>query len=628
MNILSSYDGIINYGIIFLFECAVLLLYLLFKLISTKNDKSKCNKLYKRSIIIFILGIAVFFSSTLYSFITISDFNKNTFTTYTDYEINNYNIKIDVLENSKIIVKERFQVDFKNTTDKSIYKYIPEYVSDNNKLNIRKINIKNIKTNTKYKIIKDRDSGKKLIKIDNNSQDNNYELEYTYYLNNKYKNYNKFDCFIFDYFSNGSISNGESISINMPKEFNKNNIMLNKNINYYIEDNTIYTKLDKNNVNNINNNLILSINLPRNYFKDNINMYSIFTFIIILFLIIEILFVIYLFLKSILIRSDNNSTNINDKLSPIEIFYLYNNYNNYNKRDFYITLLLSLLSKNIIKLNRRDNDLYVFKVNKYFDLDSYINREVKVIKLKEFKCNLANLYNFSFYKEYLNDFSNGKNEIIIRDKIDDFYRYTKYFVDNGYIKIVSDSIDSYDKEELNKLILKRDSINNSIDSLMNEYELKFYEKFFEGIDEKRIYHDQFYDLSISDTVDLLIKKYNKDVLYDLGCFKCLYIISFLYFIISILFIFNFNMLFGINNYLYYTYLISYIYMIIIPIISLLINKKNSYYKNILFNFKSLKEKVKNSDISTCNNDLVLAYVFSKDFKIINNCDETKDLVNF
>ena len=81
-----------------------------------------------------------------------------------------------------------------------------------------------------------------------------------------------------------------------------------------------------------------------------------------------------MFLKSILIRSDNNSTNINDKLSPIEIFYLYNNYNNYNKRDFYITLLLSLLSKNIIKLNRRDNDLYVFKVNKYFDLDSYINR--------------------------------------------------------------------------------------------------------------------------------------------------------------------------------------------------------------------------------------------------------------
>ena len=80
-----------------------------------------------------------------------------------------------------------------------------------------------------------------------------------------------------------------------------------------------------------------------------------------------------------------------------------------------------MLSKNIIKLNRRDNALYVSKVNKYFDLDSYINREVKVIKLKEFKCNLANLYYFSFYKEYLNDFSNSKNEIIIRDKIDDFY---------------------------------------------------------------------------------------------------------------------------------------------------------------------------------------------------------------
>ena len=29
--------------------------------------------------------------------------------------------------------------------------------------------------------------------------------------------------------------------------------------------------------------------------------------------------------------------------------------------------------------------------------------------------------------------------------------------------------------------------------------------------------------------------------------------------ISILFIFNFNMLFGINNCLYYTHLISYIY---------------------------------------------------------------------
>ena len=49
---------------------------------------------------------------------------------------------------------------------------------------------------------------------------------------------------------------------------------------------------------------------------------------------------------------------------------------------------------------------------------------------------------------------------------------------------------------------------------MNEYELKFYENFFWGIDEKRIYYDQFYDLSISDTVDLLIKKYNKDVFYD------------------------------------------------------------------------------------------------------------------
>ena len=70
-----------------------------------------------------------------------------------------------------------------------------------------------------------------------------------------------------------------------------------------------------------------------------------------------------------------------------------------------------MLSKNIIKLNRRDNVLYVSKVNKYFDLDSYINREVKVIKLKEFKCNLANLYYFSFYKEYLNDFSN--NDLVL-----------------------------------------------------------------------------------------------------------------------------------------------------------------------------------------------------------------------
>ena len=70
-----------------------------------------------------------------------------------------------------------------------------------------------------------------------------------------------------------------------------------------------------------------------------------------------------------------------------------------------------MLSKNIIKLNRRDNALYVSKVNKYFDLDSYINREVKVIKLKEFKCNLANLYYFSFYKEYLNDFSN--NDLVL-----------------------------------------------------------------------------------------------------------------------------------------------------------------------------------------------------------------------
>ena len=70
-----------------------------------------------------------------------------------------------------------------------------------------------------------------------------------------------------------------------------------------------------------------------------------------------------------------------------------------------------MLSKNIIKLNRRDNALYVSKVNKYFDLDSYINREVKVIKLKKFKCNLANLYYFSFYKEYLNDFSN--NDLVL-----------------------------------------------------------------------------------------------------------------------------------------------------------------------------------------------------------------------
>ena len=42
----------------------------------------------------------------------------------------------------------------------------------------------------------------------------------------------------------------------------------------------------------------------------------------------------------------------------------------------------------------------------------------------------------------------------------------------------------------------------------------------------------------------------------------------------------------------------------------------------------IKNRIKNRDISTCNNDLVLAYVFSKDYKIINNCHETKDLVYF
>ena len=52
------------------------------------------------------------------------------------------------------------------------------------------------------------------------------------------------------------------------------------------------------------------------------------------------------------------------------------------------------------------------------------------------------------------------------------------------------------------------------------------------------------------------------------------------------------------------------------------------YIIILFNFKKIKNRIKNSDISTCNNDLVFTYVFSKDFKIINNCDETKNLVNF
>lgn len=562
---------------------------------------SKYNKLHKLSVIFLVYGVAIIFIFGIS--ILVNKTNKSSNTSTADgFTIEEYKIVMDVNEANSTDVKEYITVNFYEEGHHGIYRFIPswlEYTDKNGITKSRKAKISNLKAiGDNYKI--DTVNGKKRIKIgdENNTlptANHTYEINYTYDMG--YDPYSDFDEFIFHAFGDywGTEIKNAEIIINLPKEIDSSDNIkffadkyreedITSYVNYYISGKTIYANLKS--YYELNSALTIDIELPDLYFINKNNSYGIISLTICLLCIIFAI-ISFIFWKK-------NGKDLNkpietiefyppDELDTAEIGYLY-------KKDtgkkLTIALIIELASKGFIKIIESDDKKTqtIIKSNKT-DINEYIKREIKISKLKDFNEKLQGMN--ELMKEY---FPNNKNEYVLTSDFDYFYKNSEYLVNNGYIKIESDTINKYTKEELDKIKEELSLKYEKNKQKMSSNEKIVYDNLFKNSDET-ILSKNYTFYKVFKKIGENVRNTLDDKIYDLNSIKYMTITSFGFFICTFLLGLAYCKIKDLDSKLSILYVIAFISNIITFIFSLLMKRKNSYGEKMQARIKGFKNYI-------------------------------------
>ncbi len=584
------------------------ILFIVFQRVFQKvgTSDSTYNKLYKKSGIFLALG---FLSMIVFSIILLDNRANRTSvpTSHADgFTIEEYKIIMDVSESNSVDVKEYITVNFYESGHHGIYKFIPswlEYTSKDGITQSRKAKLSNLKAiGDNYTI--DTVSGKERIKIGNADYalpvgNRTYEIDYTYDIGaDPYKN---FDEFIFHAFGDywGTEIKNASVVINLPRAFNSKNSIkffadkyrnqdITSYVNYQVSGNTIYANLSSKY--KLNNALTIDIELPENYFVGESNNYGIIS------LTLCLACIVFAILSIILWRKNGKDLNKvpgtvefypPENLDAAEIGYLH-------KRDtgrkLSIALIIELASKGFIKIiESEDRTTQTIVKSNITDVSKYIKREIKIIKLKEYKAHFidAHYKATEIMKKYL---PNGINENVITSDFSNFYEDSKYLVDKGYIKIESDSINQYTNEQIN-------AIKNEL--LLNDFKYKqemssnekiVYDALFEDADETVLSKNHTFYKVFNDVGENVRNSFD-DIINDLNSYKCMLITSLGFFICTILWGLSYCKFEDLNPKLNIIYIIAFVSNIITFIFSILMKRKNSYGEQIKAKINGFKKYI-------------------------------------
>lgn len=222
--------------------------------------------------------------------------NSNSYIS-SDFEIENYNIVLDVDKDSRIDVTENIIINIpSNLKINGIYKSIPLWQKyyDNNSEKKMKVEVTNLRAiGEKFYLNKSNDSiGIKIgsERINTDSGTHTYTIKYRY---NMGKDLNKeIDELVFNVFDNydNTSINKINITVNMPENitdtekiyfFDKERNITN-NIKYYVEGKTINAELDKY---MLKNSITLKMSLPDGFFVGSTYTYGFISLIICISLI-------------------------------------------------------------------------------------------------------------------------------------------------------------------------------------------------------------------------------------------------------------------------------------------------------------------------------------------------------
>lgn len=561
-----------------------------------KNSKSKYNKLHKWIVIFLVLGLI---SMTLFGFsILINKKNRSTSVSSTSadgFTIEGYKIIMDVDESNSIDVKEYVTVDFYEEGHHGIYRFIPSWLEYTNKDGIkqsRESKLSNLKVvGEKYTI--DTVSGKKRIKIGDANKtlpigNHTYEINYTY--NMGFDPYENFDEFIFHAFGDywGTEIKNASIVINLPKTFdsqNKIKFFADKNrkkditsyVNYNVIGNTIYANLSSNY--KLNSALTIDIELPEGYFVNGSNNYGKKSLVL---CIICIVFAILSFILWLINGKDLDKVPETVEFYPpenkdaAEIGYLY-------KKDagrkLTVALIVELASKGFIKIiESEDKTTQTIIKSNSTDVNKYIKREIKIVKLKDYKASFFDKHFLAsqIMRDY---FPDNVTKNVVTSGFDEFYENSKYLIDNGYIKIESDSIDKYSKEELDKIQKDLSQKEFKDKPKMSSNEEIVYNKLFEYSEETVLStNTSFYE--VFSEIGANVRNTYDDKINDLKAYVCMLITSLGFLICTVLWGLAYSKFEDLDPKYSNLYIIAFISNIIIFIFTILMKRKNSYGEQI------------------------------------------------
>ena len=596
-------------GLITIIFISITCLILIFSFTSQKFgiSKSKYNRLHNWSVTLLILGlisIIIFGISIL-----INKANRLASTTSSSangFTIEQYKIVMNVNESNSVDVKEYITVNFYESGHHGIYRFIPSWLEYTNKDGVtqsKQSKISNLKAvGDKYTI--DTVSGKQKIKIGDANYtlpigNHTYEIDYTYDMG--FDPYENFDEFIFHAFGDywGTEIKNASIIIKLPKEFDyKNKVKffadkyrkqdITSYVNYYVSGNTIYANLSSNY--QLNSALTIDVELPDGYFVKGSNNYGNTS---LLLCAICILFAIISFVLWVKNGKDLNKVPETVEFYPpegldaAEIGYLYKKDTG---RKLSIALIIELASKGFIKIiESEDKKTQTIIKSNATDINKYINREIKIFKLKEYKAHLFDAHHLEtkIMKDY---FPNNVNENIVTSNFDNFYENTKYLVDNGYIRIDSDSINEYSKEQLDTIQKELDLNEFKDKPKMTTNEEIVYNKLFEESDETVLSENKYFYKAFIE-VGQNVRNSFDDKINDLIAYKWMLITSLGFLICTILWGLSYCFFEDLNPKLNLIYVVSFFSNILTFIFSILMKRKNSYGEQMKSKINGFKKYI-------------------------------------
>lgn len=588
------------------------------------------------------------------------------------FEIQEYNVILDVGIDNKILVTENITVNFTSSYKHGIYKYTPlwlEYTNQNGKTIKRKSVLSNYRAiNDNYEV--DTVNKKERIKIGNAYEyvdlgEKNYVIKYTYDMGKD--PYNGFDEFIFHAYGDywGTEIKNASIQVNMPKSFDLANVNfftdkyrkenVNEYVDYYISGNTLYAKFNQdkyynNTLQELDKSLTVDISLPEDYFVGGSFNYGWLSFIICLITFILTILNFrrwYKYGKDFPKRTETIEFYPPNDYNSAEIGYIYGKQ---TSKKLTISIIVQLASKGYIKIDEVEKDgkneiqitnLVITPEEKLKYNDLVPDRVIRVRKLKLADASILNKDELTMMT-YL--FKIG-DEKTLKTNIDKFLKVRDSLVQKGFIQILEDNEDTR-FDELNKRKEEYEISKKQYEKDKKEYDnkisnMKSLSKIEEMVYKQLFYYNNIIILSEHSTFYQVFSKVNneldkelKNLIDDKVASKKQFHSIVICMINLVLFIISYFSVEDMAPNLNIIYLLSFICFFINIYFTIIMRRKTEYGEDIIAKIKGFrnflitvsKEELENlvsKDPSYFYNILPYTYVLNVSKKWISKFENIK-----